>query len=122
MEHMRKYAYDTILRASSFAALGIFCTMFGTSWNMRLAFLIGATLTTIWTLILMYKAREALTKDYRKTEMWICMPKRLRPPASYAQWASATVLRDTYLRVASWCSAIAAALWAGALAASLLGA
>ena len=38
-----------------------------------------------------------------------------RPPAIYAQWASATVLRETYLRFALWTSVVAIAMWSIAL-------
>ena len=41
--------------------------------------------------------REALTKNYRKTEMWLYLPKEQRPPEAYAQWASSTVLRPAAL-------------------------
>ena len=41
-------------------------------------------------LILIYKAHEALTKDYRRTEMWLYIEKDQRPPEAYAQWASST--------------------------------
>jgi hypothetical protein len=71
--------------------------------------------------ILAYKAREALTKPYKKTEMWLYLPKELRPPDAQAQWASATVLRHTYLTFALWTSAIAVALWAIAFLIALLG-
>ena len=52
------------------------------------------------TAILVLKAHEARTKDYRRTEMWLYLPKDQRPPEAYAQWASATVLRETYLTFA----------------------
>ena len=67
------------------------------------------------------KAREALTKDYRRTEMWLYLEKDFRPPEAYAQWASATVLRETYLTFALWTSAIAIAMWVIALLFSLIG-
>ena len=65
--------------------------------------------------ILIYKAYEARTKDYRRTEMWLYLEKHERPPAAYAQWASATVLRETYLTFALWTSMIAIAMWSIAL-------
>jgi hypothetical protein len=71
--------------------------------------------------VLVLKAREALTKDYRRTEMWLYIDKDFRPPESYAQWASATVLRDTYLTFALWTSMISIAMWIMALMFSLLG-
>ena len=120
MEHMRRIAYETVLRACGFGSLAIFCVMIGMSFNARLAFQAGGFLSTLMALILIWKAREALTKDYRKTEMWLYLPKDFRPPEAYAQWASATVLRDTYLTFALWTSAISIAMWALALFFSLL--
>ena len=119
MEHMRRVAYETVLRACGFGSLAIFCIMIGLSFNPRAAFQAGGILSTLMAIILIMKAREALTKDYRKTEMWLYLPKDFRPPEAYAQWASATVLRDTYLTFAMWTSAIAIAMWTIALLFSL---
>ena len=121
MEQMRQIAYETVQRACLFGSLAIFCIMVGMSFEPRLALQTGGTLTTLMAGILIYKAREALTKDYRKTEMWLYLPKDFRPPEAYAQWASATVLRDTYLTFALWTSAIAIAMWVVALVCSLAG-
>jgi hypothetical protein len=121
MEHMRRIAYETVLRACGFASLAIFCVMIGMSFMPRLAFQAGGFLTTIMATVLIYKAYEARTKDYRRTEMWLYLEKDQRPPASYAQWASATVLRETYLTFALWTSVISIALWVIALALWILG-
>jgi hypothetical protein len=121
MEHMRRVAYETVLRACGFACLGIFCVMTGMSFHPKLAFQAGGFLTTIMAFVLVLKAREALTKDYRRTEMWLYIDKDFRPPEAYAQWASATILRDTYLTFAMWTSLISVAMWALALIFSLLG-
>jgi hypothetical protein len=118
---MRQVAYETVLRACGFGSLAIFCVMIGMSFEPRLAFQAGGTLTILMALILIYKAREALTKDYRKTEMWLYIEKDLRPPEPYAQWASSTVLRDTYLTFALWTSMIAIVMWVLALVFSLFG-
>jgi hypothetical protein len=91
------------------------------SYDLKLAFKAGGTLTVLMAGILIYKAREARTKPYRKTEMWLCLPKDERPPAAYAQRLAATVLRDTYLTFALWTSAIAVAMWTIALLLSLSG-
>lgn len=115
MEHMRRIAYETVLRACGFACLAIFCVMIGMSFMPKLAFQAGGFLTTLMSAVLMLKAYEARTKDYRRTEMWLYLEKDERPPAAYAQWASATVLRETYLRFALWTSMVAILLWAIAL-------
>ena len=116
---MRRIAFETVLRACGFASLAIFCVMVGFAFNAHAAFQAGGILTTVMALVLILKAREALTKDYRKTEMWLCLPKDVRPPEAYAQWASATVLRYTYLTFAMWTSGIAIILWVLALLFSL---
>jgi hypothetical protein len=121
MEQMRRIAYETVLRACGFGSLAIFCVMIGLSFNARAAFQAGGILTMLMAVILIIKAREALTKDYRKTEMWLYLPKDFRPPEAYAQWASSTVLRDTYLTFAMWTSAIAIVMWVLALLFRLFG-
>lgn len=121
MEQMRRVAYETVLRACGFGSLAIFCVMIGLSFSPRNAFQAGGILTMLMAVILILKAREALTKDYRKTEMWLYLPKDFRPPEAYAQWASSTVLRDTYLTFAMWTSAIAIVMWVLALFFRLVG-
>jgi hypothetical protein len=115
MDRMRRVAFQTVQRACMFGALAIFCLMVGLSYDLKLAFKAGGTLTVLMAGILIYKAREARTKPYRKTEMWLYLPKHYRPPAEYAQWASATVLRETYLSFALWTSGVAVAMWTLAL-------
>jgi hypothetical protein len=121
MEHMRQVAFATALRACGFGSLAIFCVMIGLSFQPRTAFQAGGFLTTLMAGILMFKAREALTKNYRRTEMWLYLPEDVRPPEAYAQWASSTVLRETYLTFAKWTALIAIIMWALALAFSWIG-
>ena len=121
MEHMREIAYETVLRACGFGSLAIFCVMIGLSFEPRLAFQAGGFLTTLMVVILLFKAREALTKNYRKTEMWLYLPKEQRPPEAYAQWASSTVLKETYLTFAYWTAAISIVMWLLTLLFSLAG-
>jgi hypothetical protein len=121
MEQMRRIAYETVLRACGFGSLAIFCTMIGLSFEPRMAFQAGGILTLMMTAILILKAHEARTKDHRRTEMWLYLPKESRPPAAYAQWLSATVLHETYLTFAKWTSSISIAMWVLALAFSLAG-
>jgi hypothetical protein len=121
MEEMRKAAFQSVLRACLFGALAIFCLMVGLLFEPRLAFKAGGTLTTLMAGVLVYKAREARSKHYRKTEMWLLLPKEFRPPEAYAQRVSATVLRETYLSFALWTSGVAVAMWVLALAFALAG-
>ena len=115
MEEMRRLAYEIVQRACLFGSLAIFCTMVGMSFDARLAFQAGGTLTTMMAVILIYKALEARTKDHRKTELWLYLDKKQRPAAKIAQRVASTVLRETYLTFALWTSAIAIAMWLMAL-------
>ena len=121
MEDMRRIAFETVLRACGFGSLAIFCVMIGMSFEPRGAFQAGGFLTLIMTAILLFKAREARTKDYRRTEMWLYLPEDRRPPQAHAQWASATVLRETYFMFARWTALIAIVMCVIALAFSLAG-
>ena len=75
MEHMRVIAYETVLRACGFGSLAIFCVMIGLSFEPRAAFQAGGFLTLLMTVILLLKAYEARTKNYRRTEMWLYLPR-----------------------------------------------
>lgn len=117
---MRRIAYETVMRACGFASLAIFCVMVGLSFNPQAAFQAGGFLTTLMALVLILKSHWARTKPYRHTEMWLYLPKEQRPPEAYAQWASSTVLRETYLTFARWTAAIAIVMWVLALIFSLI--
>ncbi len=121
MEHMRRVAFETVMRACGFASLAIFCVMIGLSFSPRAAFQAGGFLTMLMAAILMLKAHEALTKNYRRTEMWLYLPEDLRPPEAYAQWASSTVLRETYLIFARWTAGISIVMWVLVLLFALAG-
>ncbi len=121
MEDMRRVAYATVLRACGFGSLAIFCFMVGLSFEPRIAFQSGGVLTMIMTGILLLKAQEARTKPYRRTEMWLYLPKEHRPPAASAQQLTSVVLRETYMTFALWTSLVAVAMWAIALFFSFLG-
>ena len=118
---MRRIAFETVLRACGFASLAIFCAMIGLSFEPRVAFQAGGTLTLVMAGVLIYKAQEALTKSYRRTEMWLYLPKELRPPEASAQQTTSIVMRETYLTFALWTSAIAIGMWLVALIFSFIG-
>jgi hypothetical protein len=121
VEAIRRIAYETVLRACGFGSLAIFCIMIGLSFNPTMSFQSGGFLTTAMALILALKAYEARTKPFRRTEMWLYLPKDARPPEASAQQITAAVMREVYLTFAVWTSAIAIGLWAIALVCSYLG-
>jgi hypothetical protein len=121
VEDMRRIAFETVLRACGFGSLAIFCVMIGLSFEPRVAFQTGGVLTLVMSGILIFKAQEALTKNHRRTEMWLYLPKEQRPPEASAQQTTAVVMRETYLVFALWTSAVAIGMWTLALLFSLAG-
>lgn len=121
MEEIRRIAYDVVLRACAFGSLAIFCVMIGLSFLPRSAFQAGGFLSMVMTLVLVLKAYEARTKDHRRMEMWLYLPKDLRPPQAYAQKTISTVMRETYLTFARWSALISVMMWTAALLFSILG-
>lgn len=121
MDVIRRIAFETTLRGCAFAFLAIFCIMVGLSFWPDRAFRAGGILTLLMTAILLIKAREALHKPYRRTEMWLYVPKDEKLPEAYAQWAFSTVLHETYLQFAYWTSAISLVMLILALGFSIIG-
>jgi hypothetical protein len=121
MENLRRIAFEIVTRACGFGSLAIFCTMIGLSFDPRLAFKTGGSLTLIMVGILAFKAREATSKPYRRTEMWLYVPKELRPPERSAQQTISILMRETYLTFAYWSAMIAAFMWFVALAFTIEG-
>jgi len=121
VENMRRIAYETVLRACAFASLAIFCVMIGLSFLPRSAFQAGGFLSMAMTLVLVLKAYEARTKDHRRTEMWLYLPKESRPPQATAQKMVSTIMRETYLQVALWTAMISIVMWSIALFFSVIG-
>ncbi len=115
MEELRKAAFISVARGCGFGMLAIICVMVGMSFNPRAVFQAGGLLTLLMALILILKARNALTKDYKKTEMWLILPENFRPPERYAQWATATVMRDAFLTFAQYTALISIVMWLLAL-------
>jgi hypothetical protein len=121
MDEMRRIAYETVLRACSFASLAIFCVMIGLSFLPRSAFQAGGFLSMVMTLVLVLKAWEARTKDHRRTEMWLYLPRESRPPQTHAQTTISAVMRETYLLFARWTALISIVMWTIALLFSIIG-
>lgn len=115
MEHLRHAANISIGRACGFFGLGIITVMMGLSFDPLLATRSGAVLVTGLTIVLIIRARGALTQDYRRTEMWLLLEDDQRPPVNCAQWAASTVLRDAYLQFALWAAGLSILLWTVAL-------
>jgi hypothetical protein len=119
MEVLRRVAFEIVLRACLFASLAICCVMVGLSFAPAAAFQAGGFLTLLMVGVLLLKAVESRTKDYRRTEMWLYLPEEHRPPKAYAQFVSGMVLRETYLAFARRTALVSIVMWSLALVWSL---
>lgn len=120
MDNLRKVAFLSVGRACGFAGFAIVTLMMGLSFDPVISARAGAILTTLLTLVLLLKSRTVLSQNYKKTELWLMLKKDDAPPEAYAQWATSTVLRDTYLWFAQYAAGVAIVLWTMTLLLSAL--
>ncbi len=116
MDAIENAAHVSIGRACGFAGLGIFCVMFGLSYEPDLAARAGGTLSLVVALILAFRAWTARTRPYKNTELWIIIDKDKRPPGEIAQQVVGEALREAYLWFAESAALIAFVLLVSALA------
>ena len=121
MDHLRQIAFVSVGRACGFAGLAIVCVMVGFSYDLVAAARAGGILTLLVTVVLIVKAQEAVSRDYRRTELWLMLEKDERPPPAVAQAATSTVLQDAYFWFARHAAGISVALWLVAVLLSAAG-
>ena len=121
MDHLRRTAFVSVGRACGFAGLAIVCVMVGFSYDLVAAARAGGILTLLVTVVLIMKAREAVWRDYRRTELWLMLEKDERPPPAIAQAVTSTVLQDAYFWFARHTAGISVALWLMAVFLSAIG-
>ncbi len=96
MQAIENAAYVSVGRACGFAGLAIFLIIFGLSFEPALAARTGGELCLAVTVILSTYALRARSRPYKKTELWLILPKKERPPAEIAQQLIGNTLRETY--------------------------
>ncbi|MGE0254203.1 MAG: hypothetical protein AB7N54_07845 [Alphaproteobacteria bacterium] len=116
VDRIRVCAELSIRRALGFTLLGILVAQFGLSWDAGLALKTGAVLMALVFAVLLWKAYGAPTYPYRRTETWLLLDRQHDLPEDVAQRTIGGVLRDIYLRYATWAAALAGAQWLVALA------
>jgi hypothetical protein len=121
LDQLRRLAFLSIGRACGFAGFAILCVMIGLSYDPLMATRVGGIFTTMMTILLLIRARLALTQNIRRTEMWLMLEDGDRPAREYAQWVGSTVLRDAYLWFAQYAAGVSIVLWTLALILSLAG-
>jgi hypothetical protein len=111
MQTMRAVAYEVVGRGVMFAVLGIGVTMLGLSFDLPLMTRTGAILATLLSVCLLFFAERTRRLDHRRTEFWNSIPEDKRPPEPHARFASALVLRETYMSFAVHAAIAAGGMW-----------
>jgi hypothetical protein len=122
MDHLRDLADLSIRRGCGFAAIGIVSVMTGLAGDAVLAAKGGALLVTLTAVVLLYKGLKAPARNYRRTELWIMLDRKLHGvPESRAQHLIGRILRERYMWHAQASAAVAFTLWLVAFAFALVG-
>ncbi|MCS6855796.1 MAG: hypothetical protein NZ523_13735 [Elioraea sp.] len=111
MERIRAVADQTIRRACGFAGLGIGATMLALSFDVVLAFRVGAVLTTFVLVALLYLGQRAPRYDVRRTELWSVVGRSMPLSRERVQALLGGVLRERYLWHADRAAGVAILFW-----------
>ena len=119
MDKIRNAAEISVARACGFAALGISVVVLALSYDLSLALRAGAILTLMLLAVLVYRGHAAPNQDYKRTEVYLLLDRKLDLPPPVAQQIVGRTLRATYYRYAKVAGGTAFVMWAGSLAARL---
>ncbi len=111
MQRLQHLAIVSIRRACGFAGLGVLAVMVGLAYDPYLSVKSGAILGSGIVAVLLYKAWRAPDQNHRQTELWLMLEAHDAPPEGTAQKVIMGILRDTYLRFATFTAIVVAALW-----------
>ena len=115
LELVRRCAETSVHRGLGFALLAVGCLVISFSFNVRLALEVGSGCSLLLCTILYFRALEAPTRDYRKTETWVLLNKRVDLPPDRLQQAIGSILRELYQRYAQWILAASVIQWLGSV-------
>lgn len=122
MDAIENAAFVSVGRACGFAGLGIFCLIFGLSYEPVLAARTGGVISLALALLLAGYAFCAPTRPYRRTELWLILARDQRPPDTIAQKVIGETLRAAYLWFAQQAASISIVLLVAAVVLRLAGA
>ena len=112
---VRAAAFTSIARGSGFGGLAVVTMMIGFADQPIVAMKIAGYGALLETAILLLMARHAPDKPHRRTEIWLILDARDRPPAAIAQRVVAQARREALLHFAYWAARVAAASLIGAV-------
>jgi len=114
-EEIRACAFVSIARGCGFAALATLTTMVGLSGDPAIALRFGGQAFLLTSFVLIVMALRAPQKSYKRTEIWMLLDRRRRPPAAIAQQVIGAARRETLARFARLHAAFAFVLLVASL-------
>jgi hypothetical protein len=111
LEIVRRCAEVSVLRGLGFALLAVGCLVLSFAFDLRLALEVAATCSLLIGVILLIQALRAPTRDYRKTETWILVRKRIDLPPERRQQAIGSILQGLYRHYCQRMITMAVAIW-----------
>lgn len=111
MDQILTVADQTIRRACGFASFAVGLTMVSLSFDVVLAFRVGALMTSCITIVLAWQGWRAPDHDVRRTELWSVVGRGMDLPRERVQTLLAGVLRDRYLWHATVAATVAVIFW-----------
>ena len=85
MHEIEGFARVSVARGSGFAVLAIICFVVGLSGMPGMALKSGGIFCLIAAFVLIAKAERAPHRFYKRTEVWLMLDERARPPEAVAQ-------------------------------------
>jgi hypothetical protein len=121
MRKIQAMAELSVSRACGFAGLAMFTFMIGLSGDPYAALKLGGIIALLTCAVLLLKARNALSRPYKHTELWIMLKPDERPHADIAQQVVGNILQEVYVRFAQHTALLAALMFACAIGVKLAG-
>lgn len=121
MDQIKYLADLSIRRACGFGLIAIATALVGMSSDAVLALKMAAICSSAMVGILLIKAMQAPTRNYRRTEVWLMLNKRHDFPEARAQQIFGNILYERYMWHATVTGVGAAILWLATLLMVLFG-
>jgi hypothetical protein len=111
----RSFAFYTLARDASFVAVAATTMMVAASFEPALAFKIGATVSLIFSLVLLARSYFLTDERFRRSEAWRSLLPDERPPGEGGRQFARAQFEELMLRFAKTSAGIAGILYGSAL-------
>ena len=118
----RSFAFYTLARDASFVALAAATMMVAVSFEPALAFKVGATVSLVFSLVLLARIHFLTDERFRHCEAWRALRPEERPAGEDGRQFARAQFEELMLRFAKTSAGIAGILYCSALLMSVGGA